>query len=122
MKTRAMLVIRREQIDLLNADMAKRFINNAAKRLSSLFPKVVPSEGPKQVAWVEEGIGRAELHGFRTEIEMNAYLDARAAFVVDFDAPGGNCSWAQSLFAMAGVPSGDKAAVLRHKVKEAGSR
>ncbi len=81
-----MLTVRKEQMEALDRDKRKRFVNHMAEHLQKFFPKKCASLGDKQVReWIEHGIDRAQSYRIISERDVCKYLDVMFVFGKNFD-------------------------------------
>ena len=81
-----MLVIRREQMDVLEKLPRTLFEDQAMQHLNRYYPRECRELGREQVRVVVQlGIQRAEEHGFRTQRQVGFYISLMLLLGSDFD-------------------------------------
>ena len=81
-----MLVIRAEQMKLLNRPLEVAFRRKVTQYLEADFPSVCAELGPAGLAeMVEDGIRRAERYGFEFESDICEFIGLMAEFGTGFD-------------------------------------
>ncbi len=81
-----MLLIRKEQMDVLRANMLKQFENLMVSHLKKYFPKkceVLEEDGLRKT--IRYGIEQAKLYGIVIESDVSLYLNLMFTFGKDFD-------------------------------------
>lgn len=81
-----MLTIRRDQIEVLNTDMRRRFEIRMAAHVNQFFAercKLLGEAGVRE--WVADGINRAATYGIKAEIDVCRYIDVMFVFGREFD-------------------------------------
>lgn len=82
-----MLTIRREQIEVLNADMRRRFEMRMVAHVNQFFVQRCQLLGETGVReWIAAGIERAAKYGIKAEVDVCRYIDVMFVFGREFDA------------------------------------
>jgi hypothetical protein len=98
-----MLVLRREQIDILAQGPWGVFERRLVEYLRRFFPALCASLGEERLALVvHEGRQRAQGHGFTSERDLSKYLSLICTFGPDFDIA---LPWAAEILALNRGPS-----------------
>jgi len=81
-----MLVIRRQQMNILSWKIRKAFEDRMVLHLKEFFPDQCEMLGEKgTLAAIRQGMERAEIHGLGTESDLAKYLNVMFTFGRDFD-------------------------------------
>ena|SRR5258707_8062168 len=119
-----MLTVRKEQMDVLDRDKRKRFVNLMVEHLEKFFPKRCATLGDKQVReWIEQGIDRAASYRIVSERDVCKYLDVMFVFGKNFDHDS-QFPWAAKILNLQFADPSGKATQLfqaaREKISQVG--
>ncbi len=91
------MIIRREQMQALEAYMRDRFVSSTVAHVERFFPERCERLGEDGVReWVDHGIERAGAYGIVAERDVSKYIDVQFAFGRDFDTDP-QCPWAAAV-------------------------
>lgn len=97
-----MLVLRRPQIKAISYLARERFVQRMEAHVRQYFPEDTGALEPDALrAVVEQGIERAEKHGFTADRDITRYLNLMFTFGREFDRDP-SLGWATRLFARKG--------------------
>ena len=83
------MIIRKQQMNSLEVDARKRFIDFMQDHLSQHFPDHVQALDPEGVRRaIEAGIERAKKYGIISERDVCKFIDLQFAFGESFDSDG----------------------------------
>lgn len=92
-----MLVIRDEQMQILNDHMLAGFEKRLLGYLTGRFPDVCPPENEESVREsIQKGIDRARSYGITTEYDIARYIELMYVLSEDFDTSPGT-PWATAI-------------------------
>lgn len=81
-----MLVIRSEQMDMLQAHMTKQFVNRMVQHVKEFFPEEFTSLGEDTVReTIEYAIDRAQSYDITVEYDVSRYINLMFTFGRDYD-------------------------------------
>src|SRR5258707_1291181 len=81
-----MLTVRKEQMDVLDRDKRKRFVNLMVEHLEKFFPKRCATLGDNQVReWIEQGIDPGARYRMVWGHYVCTWLDVMLVFGNNFD-------------------------------------
>jgi hypothetical protein len=80
-----MLIIRSEQLAVLNRAQTSKFEDAMLVHLKKFFPKKVKAGEPKIRKTIQYGIKQAGTHGIVSERDVCKYIDLMMVFGSDFD-------------------------------------
>ncbi len=113
-----MLTVRKEQMEVLDRDKRKRFVNHMAEHLQKYFPKRCATLGDKQVReWIEHGIDRAQSYRIVSERDVCKYLDVMFVFGKNFDCDA-QLPWASKILNLPYTNPRGKTNLLLERAKE----
>jgi len=111
-----MLVIRKEQMDTLAAARLSSFEAKMIDHLQKVYPEWSRALGPEKLGeFVRHGINRANLHGFKVELDVARYLHVMHDLGERFDESP-DYPWATELLAKQ-LPASEKMDQLRDAVE-----
>jgi hypothetical protein len=81
------LVVRREQMQVLEAYALEQFVTRMAARLRELFPCETAALSPPALqTLIREGVEKAESHAVTDESDVERYLEYVVRYGADFDS------------------------------------
>jgi hypothetical protein len=81
-----MLVIRSEQMDMLQVHMTKQFVNRMVQHVREFFPEEFASMGEGTVReTIEYAIDRAQSYDISVEYDVSRYINLMFTFGRDYD-------------------------------------
>jgi hypothetical protein len=107
-----MLIIRKEQMDVLSNYMLERFVDSASVLLRAAFcDKTKDFTETELRAVIHTGIEKASKYGITIEEDVLRYLEYMLTFGTDFDT-NPVTSWARNILRMQNVDSSAKILLL----------
>ena len=83
-----MLIIRKEQMDVLDAHMRRKYEERVAKRVARTFPEKFKEMGPEKVhALIQAGIAKGEKHGITEDDDAAEFILLIFAHGLEFEKP-----------------------------------
>jgi hypothetical protein len=112
-----MLIIREEQLAVLNRVQTNKFEDAMLAHLKKFFPKKAKAGEPKLKEAIQHGIKQAGAHGIVSERDVCKYIDLMMVFGKDFDADE-KLPWAAEILEKEQDPEEKMAALMERADKQ----